>query len=143
MPSYGCVAIVREFKSPMSDLAEHPEPPNDEEAIINATPSIDIEKTFSPRPRFAYIEAKLFIVLWLISITALSIGKYDYPDFWMAYLTHWTILLTVAYSILSFFSAAYLAMCPPADPSVLEGGTGLMIKTMWVSFYNIVLTPLL
>ena len=124
----------------MFDLAEHSAPSNANEGandvpLRNDSKSIsrlDVKKSLSPYPRLSYIGAKLFIMAWLISIMTLSIKSKTHPSFWLAYLTHWGFLVTTAYTIMSAISAVYLAMRPPANPGVLEGGVGLLVKTTWV-----------
>jgi len=119
-----CTAISREIKGPMFDLTVE----NDK------TRCIDIEQTLSPRPRVPYIGAKVFIMVWIIAILASSIANKDHPDFWLAYLTHWGFLFTVAYSIMSVISAVVFAVRAADNTSgVLEGGVGLIAKTTWVS----------
>lgn len=100
----------------------------------NSTPRLNIVRTFSPRPHIAYIIAKLFILAWTIAILHLSITTATYQFFWMAYLTHWGVLFSTAYALMSAFSAIYLALRPPVDAGVLKGGIGFMIKTTWVLF---------
>ena len=125
----------------MFDLAEHSAPSNDikgtdDASLTNDSKNIrrlDVGKSLSPRPSLPYIGAKLFIMAWMISIMTLSIKSKPYPSFWLAYLTHWGFLFTIAYTIMSAISAVYLAMRPPANPGVLEGGVGLLVKTTWVS----------
>lgn len=138
MPAF-CTAAGLEFKAPMFDLAEHSAPSNADEgtnddSLTNDSKNIsclDVEKTLSPSPRLPYIGAKLFIMAWMISIMMLSIRDSTHPSFWLAYLTHWGFLVTTAYTIMSAISAVYLAMRPPANPGVLEGGVGLLVKTTW------------
>ncbi|KAL7524387.1 hypothetical protein ACHAXR_000552, partial [Thalassiosira sp. AJA248-18] len=85
--------------------------------------------------RLPYILAKLFAVAWIVSIMVLSIIDMKHPSFWLAYLTHWGLLFATAYFVMSaFLSAIYLAMRPSADPGVLEGGVGLLVKTTWALF---------
>jgi len=136
-----CIAIKREIKAPMFDLTEHSATVSDNEGANDDSNSnttsrctMDIQKTLSPSPRLPYIGAKLFIMAWAISTLSLSIVKFDFPSFWIVYLTHWGFIVTTAYTIMSFFSAVYLAMRPPANPGVLEGGVGLFAKITWALF---------
>ena len=137
-----CHAFVRELKAPIFDFVEHTAPSTSEggpqgESVVrgsnNNTRHLDIEKTLSPRPRLLYIGAKLFVMAWSVSILYMCITQWKYPYFGMAYLTYWGFTVTTAYTIMSFLSAVYLAMRPPANPGVLEGGVGLLVKTTWVS----------
>jgi len=132
-----CAVFRRELKSPMFDLAEHSPPKSSTNDVASAsetnnTRTLHIEKTLSPRPRLPYIGAKLFVAAWIVSILAMSIIKKTHRSFWLAYLTHWGYLFVTAYALMSVFSAVYLALRPPENPSVLEGGVGVLFKTTWV-----------
>lgn len=143
-----CSAIGREFRSPMFDLAERRRrddaPSNDGDdsaAVLSSSndPSeeeaiMDVVRTFSPRPRAAYIFAKVFIAAWIVSIMASSITKATHSSFWMAYLTHWGLVVTAAYALMSVFVAAYFAMRPPENPGAPEGGKLLLVKITWALF---------
>ncbi|KAL7528089.1 hypothetical protein ACHAXR_002262 [Thalassiosira sp. AJA248-18] len=120
-----CTAIGAEIKGPMFDLTVLD---NDK------TQCIDIERTFSPRPRVLYIGAKVFIMAWIIAVLVSSITNKEHPDFWMAYLTHWGFLFTVAYSVMSVICAIVFAVRAPDKSGVLEGGVGFMVKTTWALF---------
>lgn len=98
------------------------------------TRCIDIERTFSPRPRVPYMGAKVFIMAWIIATLVSSIANNDHPDFWLAYLTHWGFLFTVAYSVMSVISAVVFAVRAPDKSGVLEGGVGFLVKTTWALF---------
>lgn len=125
----------RELKGPMFDLTECPVPPSgqDGDGHDAAARRIDVASTFSPAPRPPSIGFKLFVLAWMLSVLALSIKEKEYGAFWLAYLTHWALLLSIAYVILSVVSAVYFATHPPANPGVLEGGAGLLVKVTWVS----------
>lgn len=95
---------------------------------------LDIEKTFSPSPRLPYIGAKLFLMTWVISVMALSIKNAIHQSFWLAFLTHWGLVLTSLYFIMSVVCAVYFAMHPPENTGELKGGVGLLVKTTWALF---------
>jgi len=71
---------------------------------------------------------------WIVAVMVSSIRGKTYPSFWLAYLTHWGFTFTTAYFIMSVLSAVYLAMQPPANSGVLEGGIGLFLKITWALF---------
>lgn len=136
-----CCATVRgEFKGPMFDLVEQSAsaPTEEDEAGVNLvddTPrSLDIVKTFSPHPRVPYIGVKISLAAWIVSVMPMSIMSTTYPSFWLAYVTHWGLVITTAYIILSALSAVYLAIRPPANPNELKGGVGVLIKSTWALF---------
>lgn len=119
-------ALKREFNSPMFDISELSF--NEGET----PPRLDIEKTLSPHPRPLCIAAKLFIMVWVISTMVVSIVDEAEPYFWLAYFSHWGLVFTVWYIVMSCVSAIYLTMRPPKDPGTLEGTAGLLFKTTWV-----------
>eukprot|EP00578_Thalassiosira_sp_NH16_P027103 CAMPEP_0181082538 /NCGR_PEP_ID=MMETSP1071-20121207/3674_1 /TAXON_ID=35127 /ORGANISM="Thalassiosira sp., Strain NH16" /LENGTH=302 /DNA_ID=CAMNT_0023164129 /DNA_START=226 /DNA_END=1134 /DNA_ORIENTATION=- len=130
-----------EFQGPMFDLVEYyattPSSPNDTKIKSRSIDErhLDIEWTFSPRPRPIYLTAKIFILAWTIAITFHSISGATHKVFWLAYLTHWGVMFTVAYMLMSVSSAIYLAVRPPkTNTTVLEGRTGLLLKMTWALF---------
>lgn len=136
-----CCAVVRgEFKGPMFDLVEQSASAATEEDeagvnVVDNTPrSLDIVKTFSPHPRVPYIGVKISLAAWIVSVMPMSIMSTTYPSFWLAYVTHWGLVLTTAYIVLSALSAVYLAIRPPANPDELKGGVGVLIKSTWALF---------
>lgn len=138
----------QEIKGPMFDLVEHAKLQRggksvdeaDGDASVcssnDAPRRLCIEKTFSPRPRLAYIATKLFLLAWIVSTLALSILQEKHSSFYLAYLTNWGLNFSVAYFIMSIFSAVYFAWRPPPGIDTLDnGGVGLIVKTTWVSVY--------
>jgi hypothetical protein len=102
---------------------------------------IDIVRTFSPRPRLVYITLKIFLAAWILAILTMSIDRVTYPNFWLAYLTHWGYTITAMYGVMSPICAIYLALRPPStNPDTLtccgagcggDGVAGCLIKTTW------------
>jgi hypothetical protein len=135
-----CAAVRGEFKGPMFDLVEKSAsaPTREDEAGVNLvdnTPlSIDIVKTFSPHPRIPYIGVKISLAAWIVSLMPMSIMDFSYQSFWLAYVTHWGLIVSSAYIILSALSAVYLAIRPSESPDELEGGVGVLIKSTWALF---------
>lgn len=127
MVSCGCCSSMRhELSSPLFDTVE-PSSVNAE----NGSQVLDIVATFSPRPRWFYILAKLFFAAWAIAIMHSSITTFENPSFWLAYLTNQGWVFTVAYFFCSLFSALYLAKRGTMDN--LQGCGGLLVKSTWVS----------
>eukprot|EP00569_Conticribra_weissflogii_P005106 CAMPEP_0171344534 /NCGR_PEP_ID=MMETSP0878-20121228/19591_1 /TAXON_ID=67004 /ORGANISM="Thalassiosira weissflogii, Strain CCMP1336" /LENGTH=268 /DNA_ID=CAMNT_0011847747 /DNA_START=76 /DNA_END=882 /DNA_ORIENTATION=+ len=93
---------------------------------------LDIVATFSPRPRWFYILAKMFLAAWAIAIMHSSIATYENPSFWLAYLTNQGWVFTVAYFFCSLLSALYLAKRGTMDN--LQGCGGLLVKSTWALF---------
>ena len=126
----------------MFDLVEQSAsaPTEEDEAGVNLvddTPrSLDIVKTFSPHPRVPYIGVKISLAAWIVSFMPMTImsTQSTYPSFWLAYASHWGLVITTAYIILSALSAVYLAIRPPANPDELKGGVGVLIKSTWALF---------
>jgi len=112
----------------MFDLDEH----------SSASPSkaqrLDVERTFSPRPKRLNLTIKFFLFFLIVAVTVQSISQKTHPDFWLAYLTHWGVVFSLAYISTSVGSAVYLHLRPPANTGVLEGGLGLLLKTTWALF---------
>jgi hypothetical protein len=135
-----CAAVRGEFKGPMFDLVEQSAsaPTREDETgvyLVDSTPrSLDIVKTFSPHPRVPYIGVKISLAAWIVSAMPMSIISMTYPSFWLAYVTHWGLIVATAYIILSALSAVYLAIRPPSNPDELKGGVGLLIKSTWALF---------
>ena len=133
----------REFSSPMFDLTELPKSQANnannkevaltrEELATTTPPRLDVVKTFSPSPRIAYISAKVFLTAWVVAMMAKSIQNSSFPSFWLAYLTHWGWVATVAYFLSSLMTALYLAKNPPDASSVDKAG--LIVKITWALF---------
>ena len=93
------------------------------------TRTLDVASTFSPKPLLPYLVAKLIILVWMISIMAMSISGNKFPSFWLAFLTHWTLVLTVAYSLMSFVAAIVLACRPPHTATL-----SVWLKVMWTLY---------
>ena len=101
---------------------------------------LDIIRTFSPRPRPVYITIKLFLAAWILAILTMSIDRVTYPNFWLAYLTHWGYVIAAMYGVMSPICAIYLALRPPTLKSVETltccgagggGVAGFLVKTTW------------
>jgi hypothetical protein len=140
-----CAAIRGELKRPMFDLVEQSASSpikEQEEANITSTVNVvdnkacrlDIVETFSPHPRIPYIGAKMSLAAWIVSVMASSIKNATYQSFWLAYLTHWGLVVTSLYILMSAACAVYLAMRPPVNSGEFEGGVGLLIKSTWALF---------
>ncbi|KAL7434347.1 hypothetical protein ACHAXH_002488 [Discostella pseudostelligera] len=101
---------------------------------------LGVIRTFSPRPRPVYITIKLFLAAWILAILTMSIDRVTYPNFWLAYLTHWGYVITAMYGVMSPICAMYLALRPPPPESVNTltccgtgggGVAGFLVKTTW------------
>ena len=100
---------------------------------------LDIVQTFSPRPRLVYINLKMFLAAWIIAILTMSIDQATYPNYWLAYLTHWGFTIAAMYAVMSPICAIYLALHPPStSPDTLTccgtgsgGVAGCLVKTTW------------
>lgn len=125
--SLGCTTLKDEFKGSCFDLVEQ-QATKDGDAR-----TLDVVSTFSSKPPAPYIVAKLIILVWMISVMAMSISGNKFPSFWLAYLTHWTLVLTVAYSLMSFVASVVLACRPPQTATL-----NIWLKVMW-ALYAIVL----
>lgn len=67
--------------------------------------TIDLERTFRPRPHL-FTGVKLGFLVWSIQVMIANLIETPEPKvFWLAYLTHWGLLLTVLYQTLSFLRA--------------------------------------
>ena len=100
---------------------------NDDEAR-----RIDILETFSPQPRVLYIGCKIGLTGWIASVMAQSIMRVQYPSFWLAYLTHWGLVIATAYILMSTMSAVYLASCSSHSKcDELNSGAKVLINLTW------------
>ncbi|KAL3775079.1 hypothetical protein HJC23_013999 [Cyclotella cryptica] len=123
-----CTNARRELTSPMFDLSEPAVDLASTEGGV-LTSSIDVSKTFCPRPRIPFIATKVFLSAWVIAMMALSIEQTQFESFWLAYLTHWGWTVTVAYFLSSLGTACYFSKCELADGA---GRTsGVLIKLTW------------
>jgi hypothetical protein len=119
--SLGCTTLRNEFKGSYFDLVEQQDGGD--------AHTLDVASTFSPKPHLPYIAAKLIILVWMISVMAMSISGNKFPSFWLAYLTHWTLVLTVAYSFMSFVASVVLACRPPQTNTL-----STWLKVMWTLY---------
>ena len=119
--SLGCTTLRNAFKGSYFDLVEQQDGGD--------AHTLDVASTFSPKPHLPYLVAKLIILVWMISVMAMSISGNKFPSFWLAYLTHWTLVLTVAYSLMSFVASVVLACRPPQTNTL-----SIWLKVMW-TFY--------
>ncbi|KAL3822566.1 hypothetical protein ACHAXA_007677 [Cyclostephanos tholiformis] len=102
---------------------------------VDDTPlSLCVVETFSPHPRILYTGAKISLVAWIVSVVGMSIANTTHKSFWLAYLTHWVLVISTAYIILSVLSAVYLALHPPARSDNLDGVMGVLVKSTWALF---------
>jgi len=99
---------------------------NDDEAR-----RIDIFDTFSPQPHVLHIGCKIGLTGWIASVMARSIMGVQYPSFWLAYLTHWSLVIAAAYILMSTLSAVYLATQTHSKCAEFMGGTGVLINITW------------
>ena len=123
--SLGCTTLRNEFKGSYFDLVEQQDGGD--------AHTLDVASTFSPKPHLPYIVAKLIILVWMISVMAMSISGNKFPSFWLAFLTHWTLVLTVAYSFMSFVVSVVLACRPPHTATL-----SIWLKVMW-TLYAVIL----
>lgn len=64
--------------------------------------TIDLERTFRPCPHLL-TGAKLSFLVWSLQVLIATLIDFLEPkSFWLAYLTHWGLLLSVLYQTLSF-----------------------------------------
>ncbi|KAL7545735.1 hypothetical protein ACHAWF_009083 [Thalassiosira exigua] len=133
-----CAAVRREFGGAIFDLLELKNPSTSTKEGFAGSDGIhrrmDVVRTFSPGPRLVCVPLKLAFAAWAAAIVASSIMNKDHPSFWLAYVTNWGLVGTLAYFLLSGVTAAYLAVCPPVDPGALGGAAGAMIKATWGLF---------
>lgn len=65
--------------------------------------TIDVVSTFRPRPPLLTGIIKLGFLVWSIHLLVVSLVEQPDPKaFWLAYLTHWGLMLTIFYQLLSF-----------------------------------------
>ena len=65
--------------------------------------TIDVVATFRPRPPLLTGIIKLGFLVWTAQVVIATLIDFPQPkSFWLAYLTHWGLLLTVLYQALSF-----------------------------------------
>ena len=122
--SLGCTTLKDEFKGAYFDLVEQQGSEDGSDAR-----ALDVASTFSPKPHALYIVAKLIIVAWIISVMVMRIMMFAFPSFWLAFLTHWTLVLTVAYSLMSFVASVVLACRPPQTATLT-----IWLKVMWALY---------
>jgi hypothetical protein len=90
-----------------------------------ASPSLNIEATFSPRPLWAILPFKFLMMGGAIAILVLDVLR-EPSVWWMAYFENWGWSLVVAFFTCSLGVAVRLARWPRDD-------AGLLVKTVWVS----------
>ena len=129
-----CTAFRWEMcKGSMFDTVEQPSRSSSSVSNINDDEArrIDIFDTFSPQPHVLHIGCKIGLIGWIASVMARSIMGFQYPSFWLAYLTHWSLVLAAAYILMSTLSAVYLATCSHSKCAEFKGGTGVLINITW------------
>jgi hypothetical protein len=78
-----------------------------------------------------HIGCKIGLTGWIASVMARSIMRVQYPSFWLAYLTHWSLVIAAAYILMSTLSAVYLATQTHSKCAEFKGGTGVLINITW------------
>ena len=124
-------SIGRELKSPAFDIVEHAYvPSSSDNACVDSTkaPNIDVARTFSPNSRY-FLGGKVIILIWALATFDQSIDQSDHPSFWLAYLTHWGLLFSVAYFVASVSTAISISREPPMNNEL-----GLLAKITWALF---------
>ena len=127
----GLACARGELSSSIFSLSE---PSRTSSPLLSESSSISISKTFSPKPYYLSIIIKLFLTAWAIGILGASISSYEYPSFWLAYLTDWGWVFASAYFLFSLVTAVYLAN--RGDNDALST---LLFKTTWVSGDKLIL----
>ena len=64
--------------------------------------TIDIEETFTPKPKVPLLLVKLGLLVWCIQVIANDISRSPQPSHWLIFLTNWQSLLILGYLICSF-----------------------------------------
>ncbi|KAL7505363.1 hypothetical protein ACHAWX_000605 [Stephanocyclus meneghinianus] len=126
-----CTNARHELTSALFDLSEPSVDISSTEVGV-PTSSIDVSKTFCPRPRIPCIAAKVFFTAWVIAMMVLSIEQSQFESFWLAYLTHWGWTVTVAYFLFSLGTACYLSKCEL--PNGVDRSSGALVKVTWGLF---------
>lgn len=145
-----CTTLKGEVYGPMFNLVVVDAPNQPSSPSPSTEPAtLDIVRTFSPRPRLLYITLKVFLAAWILAVLTMSIDRVKFPSFWLAYLTHWGLTLTALYFVMSSICALYLALRPPPTPATNEnrvdtflsccggsgggggGVAGCLVKTTW------------
>lgn len=68
---------------------------------------LDIEKTFTPKPKPILLIVKLGFLGWVIQVIAHDISRTDFPGYWLAFMTNWQCVF-----ILAYFTCSFLLMTP-------------------------------
>ena len=78
--------------------------------------TIDLQRTFSPSPKWVVCIVKLFLTGWALQVLIGDLIMYDNDgklrSFWMAYLTHWALTFAELYLVLSL-----LRQCITTEPN--------------------------
>lgn len=127
----GLANARQELKSPMFDRTE-PSRSDNLLSETDSTPSIDITKTFSSKPHYITIPLKLFLLTWVLAMLGVSISSYEYPSFWLAYLTNWGWTFTCAYFVFSLGTALCLMRFGEEGKA-----SDVFVKVTWVSSFNV------
>ena len=135
MTATRCGAIRWEIRGPMFDLVERDSSTiTDVDATTPPVVCLDVIETFSPHPRMPYIATKAVLAGWIGSVLGMSIMKQKHKSFFLAYLTHWILVIALGYIIVSTLCAVYLAHRPPARSDGLDGNAGAFVKCTWTLF---------
>jgi hypothetical protein len=89
--------------------------------------TLDLEKTFKPEPKFAFLFIKMFFLLWIVSVNCLTIVRSESPGFWPALLGNWT-----ATGVTLYFLASLSVMT--IVPISQTEGTKIWIRMTWVLY---------
>ena len=89
---------------------------------------LDMPASFSSRG-FVAIVLKPLLYAVCIGTLHLSIAN-DPRPFWLAYLTHWSLVISVAYALVSCFNT----IVPVAQPVTSTSPVGFRLSLMWVLF---------
>ena len=95
--------------------------------------TIDLQRTFVSTSKIVWL-TKFLLVLFGISGIVIDISNENFPDFWLAFLTHWGELIGTYYLIMSFVvSLGRFPVLSGEDEKGASTGTALT-KIVWGLF---------
>jgi hypothetical protein len=98
--------------------------------IDGPTQTIDVPASFSPYGRSIYVVGCKFVTLGVAIYTIYLGYVLDPRPFYFAYLTHWGLVFSLAYSVMSVYNSFFPVAQPPPGTTTVSGRT---IVT-WVLF---------
>jgi len=89
---------------------------------------IDIVRSFSP-PGVLSLLFKLCVLTLAVFTLAYTVGK-DPRPFYLAYATHWSLIIANLYALLSTVNV----LLPVQQPETVHSPVGVRVKTTWIVF---------